>query len=85
MGNRCCLTNAPDRRRPRTLPDGPCAPWPHDPASLTAPTIAVWSAYGRLLFAALPLETAQHWVAQGEASVEAPHTIRCYPKEEHHA
>jgi hypothetical protein len=56
----------------------------HNPASLTAPTIAVWSAYGRLLFAALPLETAQHWVAQGDAAVEAPPAIRFLAKESHH-
>ena len=74
-----------DRRKDHTMPAGHGAPWSHDPARLTAPTIAVWSAYGRLLFAALPLETAQHWVAQGEASVEALHTIRFSPKEEHHA
>ncbi len=52
-----------------------------DPARLTAPTIAVWSAYGRLLFAALPLETAQQWVAQGEAAVETPQAIRFAEKE----
>ena len=52
-----------------------------DPARLTAPTIAVWSAFGRLLHAALPLETARRWVAQGEAYVVAPHTIRFYDTE----
>ncbi|MGH7752732.1 MAG: hypothetical protein ACREN5_07945 [Gemmatimonadales bacterium] len=56
-----------------------------DPASLTAPTIAVWSAYGRLLWAALPVETARQWVVRGDASVEAPHTIRFSPKEANHA
>jgi hypothetical protein len=85
MGNRCCLTNAPDHHSARTLPAGPCAAGSHDPASLTAPTVAVWSAYGRLLWAALPVETARQWVARGEASVEAPHTIRFDPKEENHA
>lgn len=52
-----------------------------DPARLTAPAIAVWSAYGRLLFATLPLETAQQWIAQGEASVETPQAIRFSEKE----
>jgi hypothetical protein len=85
MGDRCGLTNAPDRRRARPLPDGPCTVGSQDPAALTASTIAVWSAYGRLLWAALPVETARQWVARGEASVEAPHAIRFYPKEEHHA
>jgi hypothetical protein len=75
------MTNAPDRRRACPLPDGPCAAGSHNPAALTAPTIAVWSASGRLLWEALPLETARQWVARGEASVEAPQTIRFYPKE----
>ena len=52
------------------------------PARLTAPTIAVWSAAGRLLFAALPLETAQQWVTQGAASVETPQAIRFEEKED---
>ena len=52
-----------------------------DPAHLTAPTIAVRSAFGRLLFSALPLETARQWVAEGEAYVEAPHAIRFYDTE----
>ena len=55
-----------------------------DPARLTVPTIAVWSAYGRLLFAALPLETAQQWVAQGEASVETPQAMLFSVKEDIH-
>jgi hypothetical protein len=65
-----------------------------DPARLTAPTIAVRSAYGRLarlrrrravrpfLWSALPLETARQWVAQGEASVETPQAIRFYEQED---
>jgi len=53
-----------------------------DPARLTAPTIAVRSAYGRLLWAALPLETARQWVAQGEASVETPQAIRFAEQED---
>ena len=62
----------------------PTVPSPHDPARLTAPTIAVWSAFGRLLFAALPLETAQQWVVQGEAYVETPQAIRFYEREDTH-
>jgi hypothetical protein len=57
--------------RPSSAPDPQ-----RDPAHLTAPTTQVWSAFGRLLHAALPLETARQWVAQGEAYVVAPHTIR---------
>ena len=55
-----------------------------DPARLTAPTITVWSAYGRLLFMARPLATAQQWVAQGEAFVETPQAIRFSAKEDTH-
>jgi hypothetical protein len=60
------------------------AAWLHDPAALTARTIAVWSASGRPLWAALPVETARQWVAHGAATVETPHTIRFYAKESHH-
>jgi hypothetical protein len=56
-------------------------PSDRDLTRLTAPTIAVWSASGRLLFAALPLETARQWVAQGDASVETPQAIRFFAKE----
>ena len=84
MCDRCCLTDTHDRRRDCTRHDGHRAPRLRDPAYLTAPTIAVWSAYGRLLFAALPVETAQQWVTQGEAYIEAPHAIRFYDKEYHH-
>ena len=63
------------------MDSGPTVPYDRDPARLTAPTIAVWSAYRRLLFAALHLETAQQWVVQGEAAVETPQTIRFYEKE----
>jgi hypothetical protein len=53
-----------------------------DPARLTAPSIAVWSASGRLRFAALPLETARQWAAQGDALVETPQAIRFSTKED---
>jgi hypothetical protein len=92
-----CLMAASDHWRARLRPDGHRVPRPHDPAALTACTIAVWSASGRLarlrrrravrpfLFTALPLETARHWVAQGKASVETPHAICCDSKEYDHA
>jgi DNA-binding IclR family transcriptional regulator len=63
---------------------GHTVPDDRDPARFTAPTIAVWSAFGRLLFAALPLETAQQWVAQGEAAVETPQAIRFSSQEDTH-
>jgi len=64
------------------MDSGHPVPYGRDRARLTAPTIAVWSAYGRLLFAALPLETARQWVAQWEASVETPQAIRFSEKED---
>ena len=80
-----CLMDAYDHWRDHMRADGHHLPRPQDPAALTACTIAVWSVYGRLLFAALPLETARHWVAQGDAYVETPHAICCYTKEYDHA
>jgi hypothetical protein len=49
-----------------------------DPALLTASFIEVRSTLGRLLFDMLPHETAQQWVAEGQAYVEAPNAIRSY-------
>jgi hypothetical protein len=62
----------------------PTVPFPHNPAQVTAPAVAVRSAYGRLLWDALPLETARQWVAQGKAYVETPEAIRFSPQEDTH-
>jgi hypothetical protein len=91
-----CRMDASDYWRAHMHADSYRVPGPQDPAVLIACTIAIWSAYGRLarlrrrravrpfLCTALPLETARKWVAQGEASVEAPYAICCYTKEYDH-
>ena len=64
---------------------GHTVPYDRDAARLTAPTITVWSAFGRLLFAALPLETAQQWVARGRGRCgdTAGHPL-LFPEEDTH-
>lgn len=56
------------------------SPEHRDPTRLTARFIAVRSDFGRLLFSMLPQDTAQEWVANGEAYVEAPDAIRLYDR-----